>query len=76
MDERYPWSKVASFDGDPGMEEVRCLGYFLSVFYDAKRTPLLKVMVPNIGRPPLPTPPVLPFEGPVPVSGDCDVWKF
>ena len=28
-------------------------------------------MVPNIGRPPLPAQPVLPFEGPVPVSG----WK-
>ena len=31
---------------------------------------LKKVMVPNIGRPALPTPPVLPFEGPVPVAGD------
>ena len=30
---------------------------------------LAQVMVPNIGRPPLPAQPMLPFEGPVPVSG-------
>jgi len=53
VDERYPWSKVASFDGDLSTEEV---------------------MVPNIGRPALPTPPVLPFEGPVPVSERVSVF--
>jgi len=53
VEERYPWSKVASFDGDLGTEEV---------------------MVPNIGRPNLPTPPVLPFEGPVPVAERVSVF--
>ena len=24
VDERYPWSKVASFDGDLSTEEVKC----------------------------------------------------
>jgi len=53
INERYPWSKVASFDGEASTEEV---------------------MVPNIGRPPLPAQPVLPFEGPVPVSEPVSVF--
>jgi len=56
VDERYPWSKVASFDGDLSTEGEE------------------EVMVPKIGRPPLPTPPLLPFEGPVPVSERVSVF--
>jgi len=56
VDERYPWSKVASFDGDLSTEGEE------------------EVMVPKIGRPPLPTPPELPFEGPVPVSERVSVF--